>query len=97
MNKLLLPLALLVPLCCAGGAWGQGVPGSGNGVPSTQTGALQLAPIRTVTTLPACNAAAEGTWSAVSDATAPTYNAALTGSGTVHVPVYCNGTAWTSH
>jgi hypothetical protein len=50
-----------------------------------------------VATLPTCNGAAEGTIARVTDATAPTYNGALTGGGTVHVPVFCNGTAWTSH
>lgn len=58
---------------------------------------VQTKTIATVATLPTCNAAAEGTWSAVSDATTPTYNGALTGGGAVRVPVYCNGSAWTSH
>jgi hypothetical protein len=34
---------------------------------------------------------------AVTDATSPTYNATLTGGGAVHIPVFCNGTAWTAH
>ena len=46
------------------------------------------------TPLPTCNGPAEGTWAAVSDATAPTYNAAYSSGGTVHVPVYCDGTSW---
>ncbi len=46
------------------------------------------------TPLPTCNGAAEGTWAAVSDATGPTYAANYTSGGTVHVPVYCNGTNW---
>lgn len=51
----------------------------------------------TVATLPTCNTALKGRLYAVSDATAPLYNTALTGGGTVSVPVYCNGTAWTAH
>lgn len=51
----------------------------------------------TVATLPTCNTAAKGALNAVSDATAPAYNVALTGGGTVSIPVYCNGTAWTAH
>lgn len=47
--------------------------------------------------LPTCNAGSKGLLGAVSDALAPTYNAVLAGSGAVSVPVYCNGTAWTTH
>lgn len=54
-------------------------------------------PQSTVAALPACNAALKGTLRAVSDATAPTYNGALTGGGAVSVPVYCSGAAWLSH
>lgn len=50
----------------------------------------------TVATLPACGSNTYG-FAAVSDATAPTYNGALTGSGAVKVPVFCDGTSWTSH
>jgi hypothetical protein len=46
------------------------------------------------TALPTCNGAAEGTRAVVSDATAPTYLAAYTSGGTVHAPVYCDGTSW---
>ncbi|MCS3451058.1 MULTISPECIES: hypothetical protein [Bradyrhizobium] len=51
----------------------------------------------TVATLPTCNPAMQDAMAAVTDATAPTYNGALIGGGAVHVPVYCNGSAWTSH
>ncbi len=51
----------------------------------------------TVSLLPTCNAAAQGILMAVTDATAPTYNGSLTGGGSVKIPVYCNGTAWTAH
>lgn len=50
-----------------------------------------------VTNLPSCTAALDGAWYEATDATAPTYNGSLTGSGSVVVPVYCNGTSWTSH
>lgn len=49
----------------------------------------------TVATLPASPVV--GDMAYVTDATAPTYNAALTGGGAVVVPVFYNGSAWTSH
>ena len=40
----------------------------------------------------------EGQMEGVSDAAAaPVYNATATGGGSVHIPVYCNGTNWTNH
>lgn len=51
----------------------------------------------TVATLPTCNGTTQYHWAVVTDATTPTYNGALTGSGAVKVPVFCNGTAWSSH
>lgn len=99
-RKLLLCFVVFAVTSCTGSAaFGQAIAGQANMVPGAPAipNSLQINPVKTVSTLPACNAAAEGTWSAVSDATAPTYNGALTGSGTVHVPVYCNGSAWTSH
>lgn len=51
----------------------------------------------TVSTLPTCNSTLKGGLAYVTDATTPTYNGTLTGSGTVVVPVFCNGTAWTAH
>lgn len=59
-------------------------------------GVVQL-PIYTVATLPVCNSNTTGTLASVTDATSPTYNAALTGGSTVHIPVFCNGTAWSAH
>lgn len=44
-----------------------------------------------------CVAGRTGNMAYVTDATAPTYNGALTGGGTVKVPVFCDGTTWTSH
>jgi hypothetical protein len=51
----------------------------------------------TVAGLPTCNSTQSDAWRIVTDATAPTYNATLTGGGAVRVPVYCNGANWTSH
>lgn len=51
----------------------------------------------TVGALPTCNAAHKGDVYAVSDATAPTYNATLTGGGSVYALALCNGSAWTAH
>jgi len=48
----------------------------------------------TVATLPA--AGTQGDTAFVTDATAPTYNAALVGGGAVVVPVFYNGAAWVS-
>jgi hypothetical protein len=75
---------------------------SGTATPTTSTVVFNqagFAPaiISTVSALPTCNAALKGGKASVSDATSPTYNAALTGGGTVSVPVYCNGSAWTAH
>ena len=50
----------------------------------------------TVSTLPTCSSYTRG-FASVHDATSPTYNGTLTGGGTVTVPVFCNGTSWTSH
>jgi hypothetical protein len=51
----------------------------------------------TVATLPTCNAGAAGTVAYVTDATAPTYNASLTGGGAVKALAMCNGSGWTAH
>jgi hypothetical protein len=53
--------------------------------------------VSTVSGLPTCTATLQGSMRAVSDATAPTYNGTLIGGGAVIVPVFCNGSAWTSH
>jgi hypothetical protein len=51
----------------------------------------------TVAGLPTCNSTQLDAWRIVTDAAAPTYNGALAGGGAVRVPVYCNGSAWSSH
>ncbi len=47
--------------------------------------------------LPKCSPALLGQSASVSDSSSPTYNGPYTGGGTVQVPVYCNGTVWTTH
>jgi hypothetical protein len=61
------------------------------------TNRLQLLTTYTVATLPTCNAGLKATLAVVTDANAPTYNAPVTGSGAVTIPVFCNGTNWTAH
>lgn len=51
----------------------------------------------TVSTLPAASTAGVGAMAYVTDATSPTYNGALTGGGTVIVPVFSNGSSWAAH
>jgi hypothetical protein len=51
-----------------------------------------------VASLPACTGGTEGLLYAVNDAAAtPVYNAIVAGGGSVHIPVYCNGTNWVNH
>jgi hypothetical protein len=54
-------------------------------------------PVYTVATLPTCNSTIHYSMAAVSDATTPSYNGSLTGGSTVKVPVFCDGSSWTSH
>ena len=65
--------------------------------PLTVSSGQAILPTYTVATLPTCNTAEKGAIAFVTDATTPTYNGSLTGSGTVVVPVSCSGSAWTSH
>ncbi|MBN3833163.1 hypothetical protein [Burkholderia sp. Ac-20344] len=51
----------------------------------------------TVSTLPTCNASLANALAAVTDANAPSWNATLTGGGSVHMLAFCNGTNWTAH
>jgi len=60
----------------------------------TGTPAIPLAAISAVLSLPACNGGAEGQIRGVSDALLPAPLAVVATGGAVHVPVYCNGTAW---
>jgi trimeric autotransporter adhesin len=54
-------------------------------------------PQSTVSELPSCTASNQGQEFVVTDATSPTFNAALTGGGTVLVLGVCLGTTWTAH
>lgn len=60
-------------------------------------GVLRITIVKTVATLPTCDATATGSLSQVSDALAPTYLATLVGGGAVVTPAYCNGTNWVAH
>lgn len=55
-----------------------------------------LTPV-TVASLGTCDSGAKGTVRAVSDASAPSWNATLVGGGAVSVMAYCNGSNWTAH
>lgn len=90
---------------CPPGNWTINAPTSGTALAVTglsgQLGISSTQPIGlpgfTVSTLPTCNTALKGGMAYVTDATSPTYNGALTGGGSTVVPVFCNGSAWTSH
>lgn len=51
----------------------------------------------TVAALPHCNPALKGGMAYVTDASAPTYNGAVKGGGSMAVPVFCSGSTWSSH
>jgi hypothetical protein len=53
--------------------------------------------IYTVATLPTCNSSLEGQMEGVSDASSPAYLATVSGGGSTHLPVYCNGTSWVAY
>ncbi len=57
---------------------------------------LQVA-VSTVSALLPCSSATEGQMAGVTDAASPSYLATVVGGGSVHVPVYCNGTNWVAH
>lgn len=60
------------------------------------TNIIQITPL-TVATLPTCNSTNEGSMSSVTDALAPTFLVTISGGGSVHAPVFCNGTNWIAH
>lgn len=68
--------------------------GSGNGVLTNQESLVTLinSALYTVATLPP---GVKGARAMVTDATSPTFNATVAGSGAVTVPVFYNGTNWT--
>lgn len=55
---------------------------------------IQFLKSYTVATLPTCNAGAQGSWTYVTDASAPAYLGVLAGAGAVIAPAFCNGTNW---
>lgn len=78
--------------------WGWVPPAAGlgfYGLNSTRTPVPH--PVSTVAALPACVAGLLGSVASVSDALGPAYNAAVVGGGALHIPVFCNGAAWTAH
>jgi hypothetical protein len=50
--------------------------------------------VTTVSALGTCNSTYEGTDKGVTDALSPVALATVTGGGSVHVPVYCDGSKW---
>ena len=56
---------------------------------------LQVA-VYKVEDLPKCDGKTEGLMAGVRDAREPAYNARLLAGGRAHVPVYCNGSYWTT-
>ncbi len=58
------------------------------------TATVQSTP-RTFSTVPACSSTTEGQRQAITDSTANTLGATITGGGTDHVLGYCDGTNWT--
>ena len=93
-----LAIALGSPHAWAIDPYCQNVAGKGLICPQPTTFQLgAILPSSTVAQLPTCNAARKGMLRYVTDATTPTYNAALTGGSNVIVPVHCNGSAWSSH
>jgi hypothetical protein len=67
---------------------------AGSAINLTQASYIHWAAV-TVASLPACGSTVPaGTMLVVSDATSPTYNATVAGSGAVTIPVLCDGTNW---
>ena len=63
----------------------------------TLSGSELFAVGTTVALLPTCNSGAKGLITRVDDALAPTWNGTLSGTGSVSVLAYCNGSNWTAH
>lgn len=62
---------------------------------STWTPFAVAIPPAVFASLPTCNSSAEGQYRAVTDSTANTWGATVTGGGANHVFAYCDGTNWT--
>jgi hypothetical protein len=67
---------------------------SSGGSPGTSFGTIRQVPT-VFANLPTCGPPAEGTTATVSDSTANTWGATITGGGNNHVLAYCDGTDWT--
>lgn len=65
-------------------------------VPTLELGQAAKFTAVTVAALPTCNAAADGQVRYVSDASAPSWGAAVTGGGSTKTLVLCNATSWTA-
>jgi hypothetical protein len=58
---------------------------------------MTLTPVA-IASLPSCTGGTTGMFAVVNNgATSPTYNATVSATGAVTVPVFCNGTNWTYH
>lgn len=68
-------------------------------IPGTAPGLITLSPYSVAgTPVPTCNSSTNvNAQGVVSDATSPTFLGAYTGSGTVHAPVFCDGTSWKTY
>lgn len=65
------------------------------GTTATDSGAPCQNPASTIAALPTCNAAAQGMRGTVTNGqTTPTFLGAVSTTGAVVAPVFCNGTAW---
>lgn len=65
------------------------------GTTATDAGVQCDQPPSTIAALPTCNAAAQGLRGTVTNGqTTPTFLLAVTTTGAVVAPVFCNGTAW---
>ena len=58
---------------------------------------VQVSSILTVSQLPTCGSAQEGTIQPVKDSANTTFAGPLTGGGTYHVLAYCTGSGWSVH
>lgn len=57
---------------------------------------IQTAPV-TVSSLPSCGSGTSGSFASVTDAQSANYNQSVSGGGSTHIPVFCNGSNWVAH